>query len=146
MYLTNLSKSLRCFNPSEAKEAFFGPVLALMKRKNDQVKQACASFLAVLISLQYKRNERVELIKTIKEELGSSSSFVMRKAYITFCQEAVKVFSLRAFRESFFETYRDMSSDKTAEVRMKFLHSVLLIRPYLEIDVGALLEFNQRLD
>ena len=29
---------------------------------------------------------------------------------------------------------------------MKFLHSVLLIRPYLEIDVGALLEFNQRLD
>lgn len=39
-----------------------------------------------------------------------------------------------------------MSSDKIAEVRMKFLHSVLIIRPYLEVDVGILLDFNQKLD
>ena len=49
--MTNLSKALKFFNPTEISEVFFMQVLDIMKIKNDQVKQAASLFLAVLVHL-----------------------------------------------------------------------------------------------
>ena len=38
LYLTNLSKALKFFNPKEIRDAFFVTVLDLMNRKNEQVR------------------------------------------------------------------------------------------------------------
>ena len=39
-----------------------------------------------------------------------------------------------------------MSTDKITEVRLKFLYSAPLIRPYLEQDIDLMLNFNERLN
>lgn len=39
-----------------------------------------------------------------------------------------------------------MSEDKTVEVRIKFLMSIPLIKPYLKIDIDQMLIFNEKID
>lgn len=39
-----------------------------------------------------------------------------------------------------------LATDKVAEVRMKFLYSAPLIRPYLEQDIDLILRYNELLN
>ncbi len=79
-------------------------------------------------------------------EFAQSPSFILRKSFIVFCTKAISVFSFKTFKEYFLEAYIQMHSDKTLEVKLKFLKSVPVIRPYLESDVDLLLQFNEKLD
>lgn len=54
--------------------------------------------------------------------------------------------SFRRFKETFLELYLKMASDKIAELRIQFLYSATVVRPYLEQDVDLLLRFNNGLN
>ena len=59
---------------------------------------------------------------------------------------AVKIFSFKTFKLFFLEDYMTMVSDRVAEVRVKFLQSAPIIRPYLEQDIDLMLKFNNNLN
>jgi hypothetical protein len=71
---------------------------------------------------------------------------VLRKAYISFCMSAIKIFSFKTFKTFFLEDYMSMVEDPVMEVRMKFLQSAPIIRPFLEQEIDLILMFNNSLN
>ena len=96
--------------------------------------------------MQYRQSIRSKLMETMVREFALSQSNIFRKAFITFCTHAVKVFSVSSFKDHFLEHYIVMATDRVAEVRLKFLYSAPVIRPYLEQDIDLMLRYNEILN
>jgi len=73
------------------------------------------------------------------------NGFVLRKTFITFCAEAIQVFSFKMFREHFLESYLVLTNDPIDQVKVHFLKSVLASRPYIQQDVDLMIRFNNLL-
>ena len=89
---------------------------------------------------------RQELIQAIKNDLAESSSCVLRKTFLLFCNSAVNTFSRSFFKQHFLPSYIGMSSDKVAAVRMEFARSFLHVKPFLESDPSLANELMNLLD
>lgn len=70
---------------------------------------------------------------------------MLRKAYISFCTQAIKVLSFRKFREYFLDLYISMATDEVSAVKVHFLNSAMIIRPYIEQDLDLMIKFNNHL-
>jgi hypothetical protein len=55
------------------------------------------------------------------------------------------VLSFRKFREYFLEIYMSMATDEVSAVKVHFLNSVIIIRPYIEQDLDLMIKFNNHL-
>eukprot|EP00347_Sterkiella_histriomuscorum_P001141 403373167 len=108
--IINFAKQLKCFNVLEIYDIMGDQMIDLLKNGCDQVKISASFFISQMINSQYKSSSKQKLIDII----------------------CVKVFSVKSFKKHFLEPYLSMGEDKVAEVRIKFLYSAPLIRPYLE--------------
>lgn len=77
---------------------------------------------------------RTDLINAIKSDLAESSSCVLRKTFIFFCNSAVDTFSRAFFKANFLASYLSLSKDRVASVRMEFARSLVIIKPALDYD------------
>jgi hypothetical protein len=94
----------------------------------------------------YSQQRRSALEETFINEFYQSKSFANRKAFIYLCQSLVQVSSFQKFKDTFLEQYMTLAEDPVAEVRVCFINSVSVVRPFLEKDIDIILKFNNSLN
>ena len=57
-----------------------------------------------------------------------------RRSYILFCKHAVKLMSRDFFKANFMREYLKLAADRVPSVRMEFVNSLLVIKPYFDED------------
>jgi hypothetical protein len=65
------------------------------------------------------------MINQIINDFAKGSSLVMRKSYITFCTQAIAIFSFRRFKEQFLEPLLLLADDVTPQVKIHFLNCAI---------------------
>ncbi len=112
----------------------------------EQMKEALCQLIVQILKHQYDTDRQRSLINAIKADLGKAKSFVMRRAYITFCTEAIKELSWELFKMEFLGLYLTLGNDRITHVKIHFLNSIPKMKPWLSHDVDTVLEINSCLN
>ena len=107
----NLGQQIHVFNSIEVQDALADSLIELLKQTCEAVKASISLVLANMIHYQYHQQRKKELIECMVNTFALGNSFVLRKAFITFCSQAIQVLSFRKFREYFLENYLELAND-----------------------------------
>ncbi|TNV73012.1 hypothetical protein FGO68_gene11698 [Halteria grandinella] len=141
-YLLNLGKGLHQLKMPQFQEQYLGSLLEYIRKGNSQIRHAATDCLAKMLQNQYNTELRNELIAVIKSELSESNSSAMRKAYIYFLKAAVDTFSRVFIINNFLPSYMALSKDKDCRVKIEWVNSLVVVKPFFEGGCSAL----QRID
>ena len=98
-------------------------------KANETIKPSIAKLLSILLFNNYRKQERKDLVLSILEDLANSKNMTQRKAFLTFCEQALpyvftdegpKMMSKQFFIANFFPSMLAMMNDKVMSVRRKF--------------------------
>lgn len=89
-----------------------------------------------MLQNQYNTELRNELVAVIKAELCESTSSTMRKTYIYFLKAAVDTFSRVFIINNFLPSYIQLSKDKVSSVRMEWVSSLVVVKPFFDSEAA----------
>lgn len=144
-----MATCLDLFNPVEVQDYFVEKLDALITFACDLVRGAVFFFIAHLISLQYRKELRINLIQRMKENAYTSSTIQQRKNFITFCVESAQVNTLERdgiFEKVFFPFYLKLGyQEHNYAVQLHLIRSLPVVRSAIvrSGDVTGHLKLNQ---
>ncbi len=86
-------------------DLYWDKLMDTMKKGNYELKEIATYCLCKMIVFQYSAQRRQEQIQQIVDELGASTSCLLRKVFVFFVQWAAVDFSRHAFKENFWDLY-----------------------------------------
>ncbi|CDW84724.1 serine threonine-protein phosphatase 4 regulatory subunit 4 [Stylonychia lemnae] len=125
-FLDQVSKAAHLMNCRILCANMFESLINLISdnRVNEGIKPSIAKVLSYLIYHNHRNQERKEMSKQIVVELAFSKSFTQRKAYFTFCEQALNQdynrMSKSFFFDNFFEPIMMLKDDKQLAIRRRF--------------------------
>ena len=109
-------------------------MLDFVFKGNNEIKEMSCHILAKILRYQHHTPSREELLALINKELFQSSNWKQRRSYIFFCKYAIRLMSKEFFKKHFMREYMALANDKVPHVRMEFVNSLLVIKPYFDGD------------
>lgn len=107
---------------------------------NNHIKELACQCLAKILKYQHHSPSRDELLSLINKDLVMSNNWKQRRSYIFFCKHAVQLMSHEFFKTHFMKEYLRLATDRVPHVRMEFVNSLLVIKPYFDDDQDLSLE------
>lgn len=138
--INNLTKTIHLFYMPEVHSYLVPMLFEFIVKGNNYVKELSCHCLAKILKYQHDSSFRDELLKSIEFELISSSNWKQRRTFVLFCKYAVRFMSKEFFEKHFMREYINCSKDKVPSVRMEFVNSLLLVKPYFDNDQNISLE------
>ena len=97
-----------------------------------QLRVAVCKCIVMILAHQYDPIRRAALAKQVKEELGESRAFQIRRTFVTLCRTGAGILSKDYFIENFYDNFIQMADDRVAQVRMEFAKALIEIKPFIE--------------
>ena len=101
---------------------------------NNETKEVSCHLLAKILRWQHHSASRDELLAQIQSQLFKSNNWKQRRSFIFVCKYAIRLMSRDFFKRHFIREYMALASDRVPHVRMEFVNSLLVIKPYFDID------------
>ena len=74
-------------------------------------------------------------------DFAQNKSYILRKAFISLCEGAIKTISRKNFISWFMKAYMELSRDSIKAVKLEFVKSLQIIKPYFDYDMDTNVKF-----
>ena len=138
--IRNLLKTIHLFYMPEVHSYLVPMLIDFVFKGNNYIKELACQVLAKILKYQHHSPSRDELLAMINKDLLMSNNWKNRRSYIFFCKHAVRLMSIEFFKTHFMKEYLKLATDRVPSVRMEFVNSLLVIKPYFDDDQDLSLE------
>lgn len=135
--IKNILDTVQLFYMPEVHNYLVPMLLDFVFKGNNDIKELSCHCLAKILKYQHNTQSRDELLALINKELMKSSNWKNRRSFIFFCKYAIKLMSRENFKRNFLKDYMALASDRVPHVRMEFVNSLLVIKPYFDSDPAS---------
>jgi len=139
-----LTSKLYCLHrliPSDQIYSKFIPILFNLLTKNPYlpVRQAASSTICVLLRYNKRCEQRREILDKLIQDLSRSRSYRNRLLFFDFCEDMMKYFSKKFFKENIFEHVMVLFDDKVVNVRLCLCRILPRLKSLLKLPSDRLL-------